>query len=67
MRKLFPKARDYLDTYETFGLLGEKGFYGHMIHLEAREIDRLSEVGASPYTVPHQIPLLVLDCLTWKI
>ena len=47
VRKLFPKARDYLDTYETFGLLGERGVYGHAIHLEAREIDRLSEVGAS--------------------
>ena len=47
VRKLFPNARDYLDTYETFGLLGERGVYGHAIHLEAREIDRLSEVGAS--------------------
>ena len=47
VRKLFPKARDYLDTYETFGLLGNRGVYGHAIHLETREIDRLSEVGAS--------------------
>ena len=47
VRKLFPNTRDYLDTYETFGLLGERGVYGHAIHLEAREIDRLSEVGAS--------------------
>jgi guanine deaminase len=47
VRKLFPKARDYLDTYETFGLLGERGVYGHAIHLETREIDRLSEVEAS--------------------
>ena len=47
VRKLFPNARDYLDTYETFGLLGARGVYGHAIHLEAREIDRLSEVEAS--------------------
>ena len=47
VRKLFPNTRDYLDTYETFGLLGERGVYGHAIHLEPREIDRLSEVGAS--------------------
>ncbi len=47
VRKLFPKARDYLDTYEAFGLLGAGGVYGHAIHLEAREIDRLSEVEAS--------------------
>ncbi len=43
---LFPNARDYLDTYEQFGLLGEKGLYGHAIHLEPREKDRLREVGA---------------------
>jgi guanine deaminase len=44
--ELFPDARDYLDTYEQFGLLGEKGLYGHAIHLEEREKDRLREVGA---------------------
>jgi guanine deaminase len=47
VRELFPDARDYLDTYETFGLLGERGLYGHAIHLEPREMDRLAEVGAS--------------------
>ena len=31
---LFPDARDYLDTYEQFGLLGERGLYGHAIHLK---------------------------------
>jgi guanine deaminase len=42
--ELFPQARDYLDTYEMHGLLGERGLYGHAIHLTAREIDRLAEV-----------------------
>ncbi|WP_412550601.1 guanine deaminase [Shimia sp. MIT910701] len=46
VKDLFPEARDYLDTYEKFGLLGEKGLYGHAIHLEEREKDRLREVGA---------------------
>lgn len=46
VRGLFPEARDYLDTYERFGLLGEKGLYGHAIHLERRERARLREVGA---------------------
>lgn len=46
VKSLFPKARDYLDTYEAYGLLGEKGLYGHAIHLEPRERDRLREVGA---------------------
>ncbi len=47
VRDLFPEARDYLDTYERFGLLGARGIYGHAIHLEPREIDRLAEHGAS--------------------
>lgn len=47
VRSLFPQARDYLDTYERFGLLGARGLYGHAIHLERREIDRLREVGAA--------------------
>jgi guanine deaminase len=52
VKGLFPDARDYLDTYEKFGLLGEKGLYGHAIHLEAREIDRLREVGAAVVHCP---------------
>lgn len=47
VRGLYPSARDYLDTYEAFGLLGKGGLYGHAIHLEPREKDRLREVDAS--------------------
>lgn len=44
---LYPRARDYLDTYEAHGLLGARGLYGHAIHLEPRERARLAEVGAA--------------------
>ena len=47
VKSLYPEARDYLDTYERAGLLGARGLYGHAIHLEPREIDRLAEVGAA--------------------
>jgi guanine deaminase len=47
VKSLFPDARDYLDTYERFGLLGAGGLYGHAIHLETREKTRLQEVGAA--------------------
>ncbi|MBF9035666.1 guanine deaminase [Rhodobacterales bacterium HKCCE2091] len=47
VKSLYPDARDYLDTYEAHGLLGANGLYGHAIHLEPREIDRLAEVGAA--------------------
>ncbi len=46
VRSLFPETRDYLDTYEQFGLLGARGLYGHAIHLEQRERDQLREHGA---------------------
>lgn len=47
VKSLYPEARDYLDTYEAFGLLGAGGLYGHAIHLEEREKDRLKEIDAS--------------------
>lgn len=47
VKSLYPEARDYLDIYERHGLLGPGGLYGHAIHLEPRERDRLREVDAS--------------------
>lgn len=44
--ELFPGARDYLDVYETFGLLRKGAIFGHAIHLTARERARLAEAGA---------------------
>lgn len=52
VRNLFPDARDYLDTYERHGLLGPGAVFGHAIHLEPREIDRLAETGASVVHCP---------------
>ena len=47
VKQLHPQSRDYLDTYEAQGLLGMGAVYGHSIHLTEREIDRLTEVGAT--------------------
>ncbi|MEM9549531.1 MAG: guanine deaminase [Pseudomonadota bacterium] len=47
VKSLYPTARDYLDTYEAHGLLAPGAMYGHAIHLEPRERDRLREVGAT--------------------
>ena len=52
VEELFPDARDYLDTYETCGLLGENGLFGHSIHLKPREVNRLSDVGAAVVHCP---------------
>ena len=52
VKGLYPDARDYLDTYEAHGLLGARGIYGHSIHMEPREMDRLSEVGGAVVHCP---------------
>ena len=43
--KLFPNARDYLDIYDSYDLLGPKTLMGHAIHLSEAERKRMSETG----------------------
>lgn len=50
VKELFPKAKDYTDVYDHFGLLGERSLFAHGIHLSERECARLSESGS---TVVH--------------
>ena len=49
---LYPQARDYLDIYETYGLLSEKLLLGHAIHLRDREIARMAETGSRAVFCP---------------
>ena len=51
-RELYPQARDYLDIYESYGLLGPKLLLGHAIHLEEREIARIAETGSRAVFCP---------------
>jgi guanine deaminase len=50
VKKLFPKAKDYTDVYDSFGLLSDRSLFAHGIHLSERECTRLSE---SASTVVH--------------
>ena len=50
VRRLFPDARDYVDVYDRFGLLGPRAIYAHGIHLAERELQRLGE---SRTTIVH--------------
>ena len=47
VHSLFPQSRDYLDTYEAQGLLGEGALFGHAIYLTEREKARIVETGAA--------------------
>ena len=52
VKQLFPDARDYVDVYDRFGLLGAHSLFAHGIHLSERECARLSEAGASVIHCP---------------
>jgi guanine deaminase len=43
----FPQARDYLDTYERFGLVGERSVLAHNVHPTDSELGRLAAAHAS--------------------
>lgn len=45
--ELFPKARDYVDVYDRFGMLGERSVFAHGIHLADSELARLAATGSS--------------------
>ncbi len=42
-KELYQSARDYLDVYEMYDLLGEKSLFGHCIHLNDRERQAMAE------------------------
>ena len=45
--KLFPDRRSYLDVYDHYGLLAERAVYGHCIHLDETDRQRMAETGAA--------------------
>lgn len=49
---LYPTAHDYLEIYESFGLLGPKTLLGHAIHLNDREISALADSSSHPVFCP---------------
>ena len=42
----FPEARDYLDVYDRFGLVGPRSVFAHCIHMSDRALARMAEAGA---------------------
>ena len=44
--ELYQSARDYLDVYEMYGLLGDKSLFGHCLHLSGRERAVMAETGS---------------------
>ena len=47
VKQLFPDCKNYLDTYDRVGLVGERSIFAHGIHLTDEEFQRLSETKAA--------------------
>lgn len=43
----FPTARDYLDVYDRFGLVGPRSVFAHCVHLDDSALARMGAAGAS--------------------
>ena len=44
---LFPRARDYLDVYDGFGLVGPRSVFAHCIHMAEGAVARMAAAGAA--------------------
>jgi guanine deaminase len=45
--RAFPQARDYLSTYDRFGLVGPRSVFAHNVHPAEGELLRLAEAGSA--------------------
>jgi guanine deaminase len=43
----FPAARDYLDVYDRFGLVGPRSVFAHCIHLDDDSFGRMAKAGSA--------------------
>jgi guanine deaminase len=51
-RSLFPAAKDYLDVYDRFGLMGPRSVFAHCIHLDDDAFGRMAKAGSSAAFCP---------------
>lgn len=45
-KKIFPHAKNYLDVYDSFNLVGGRSIFAHCIHLNDDELTRFAEAGS---------------------
>ncbi|WP_068877672.1 MULTISPECIES: guanine deaminase [unclassified Phenylobacterium] len=56
--ELFPWARDYLDVYDRFGLVGPRSVFAHCVHCDEGVMARMARAGASAAFCPSSNLLL---------
>jgi guanine deaminase len=47
VKELFPDSKNYLDVYDSFGLVGSKSVFAHCLHLDESEFQLFSEKKAA--------------------
>jgi guanine deaminase len=62
IRQLFPRARSYLDVYDSYGLLRDRAVYAHCIHLDTVDRTRLAVSGAAAAFCPSSNLYLGSGC-----
>ncbi|WP_066682206.1 guanine deaminase [Caulobacter sp. CCH9-E1] len=50
--RLFPAAKDYLDVYDRFGLLGQRSVFAHCVHLQGEAFQHLAAKGGAAAFCP---------------
>ncbi|WP_184717574.1 guanine deaminase [Caulobacter sp.] len=50
--RLFPKAKDYLDVYDRFGLLRPRSVFAHCVHLKGDAFRRMAAKGGAAAFCP---------------
>jgi len=56
--ELFPWARDYLDVYDRFGLVGPRSVFAHCVHCDENVMGRMAKAGATAAFCPSSNLLL---------
>ena len=64
--ELFPWSRDYLDTYERFGLVGRRSVFAHDVHVSGHELTRLAAADASVAHCPSSNAFLASGIFAMK-
>ncbi|MGZ8289134.1 MAG: guanine deaminase [Telluria sp.] len=52
VHKLFPKARSYLDVYDSYGLMRPRAMFGHCIWLDDEDFARMAATGSAAAICP---------------
>ncbi|MGJ8524549.1 Guanine deaminase [Halomonadaceae bacterium LMG 33818] len=66
VKALYPEADDYLDVYARAGLLQERCFFGHAIHIDDSVRQRIKTAGAGITVCPTSNLFLGSGLFDWK-